>query len=164
VRAADDAEFSAFVAASAKRLLRLAYLLTGDRDAADDLLQGALERAYRRWPRLLRDGAPEAYVRRALINGATDRWRRRSRAAETPLADLDWSAADPGDDIVAHDAVIRAVRGLPAGQRAVLVLRYFEDLTEAQTASVLGCSIGTVKSQHARALSRLRALMPAGRP
>jgi RNA polymerase sigma-70 factor (sigma-E family) len=164
VRAADDAEFSAFVAASAKRLLRLAYLLTGDRDAADDLLQGVLERTYRRWPRLLREGAPEAYVRRALVNGATDRWRRRSRTAESPLDDLDWSVDDQGDGVVVHDAVIRAVRGLPLGQRAVLVLRYFEDMTEAQTASVLGCSIGTVKSQHARALSRLRALMPAGRP
>jgi RNA polymerase sigma-70 factor (sigma-E family) len=164
VRAAEDAEFTAFVAGSAKRLLRLAYLLTGDRHAADDLLQGALERTYRRWPRVYGDGAPEAYVRRALINGATDRWRRRGHTSESALGDVDVAQDDAGESIVTHDAIMRAVKRLPTGQRAVLVLRYFEDMTEAQTAAVLGCSVGSVKSQHARALAGLRAQMPAGRP
>jgi RNA polymerase sigma-70 factor (sigma-E family) len=169
VRAADDSDFTDFVAGSSRRLLGLAYLLTGDRYAAEDLLQGALERTYRHWPRLNRDGVPEAYVRRALVNAATDRWRRRKGVVEVELADEqrvaadDHLAADGTEASIARDALVRAVRELPTGQRAVLALRYFEGLTEAQTAAVMGCSIGTVKSQHAKALTRLRTLMPSGR-
>jgi RNA polymerase sigma-70 factor (sigma-E family) len=163
VRTADDADFTAFVAGSSRRLLGLAHLLTGDRYAAEDLLQGALERTYRSWPRINRDGAPESYVRRALVNASTDRWRRRRGVAEVGLGEARLAEADPSDLTASRDALMRAVRELPAGQRAVLVLRYFEGLTEAQTAAVMECSVGTVKSQHARALARLRTLMPSGR-
>lgn len=156
---ADDVEeFTAFVAGAGGRLLRLAYLLTGDRYAAEDVLQGALERTYRRWSRLRRADGIEAYVRRAIVNAATDRHRRRR---EEPLADTDLAAPRDPEDIERRDELIRAVMTLSVGQRSVLVLRYFEDLTEAQTADALGCSVGTVKSQNARALARLRDLLPS---
>jgi RNA polymerase sigma-70 factor (sigma-E family) len=163
MRAADDADFTAFVAGSSRRLLGLAYLLTGDVYAAEDLLQGALERTYRSWSRVNRDGVPEAYVRQALVNAATDRWRRRKGVVEVEHVDGRLSEPDGSEQTAARDALMRAVRELSAGQRAVLVLRYFEGLTETQTAAVMGCSIGTVKSQHARAMSRLRTLLPTGR-
>jgi RNA polymerase sigma-70 factor (sigma-E family) len=162
MRAADDADFTDFVAGSSRRLLGMAYLLTGDRHAAEDLLQGALERTYRRWSRLNHDGAPEAYVRRALVNASTDRWRRRNGVVEVDLAGISLAQDDKSEAIGARDAVMRAVRELPSGQRVVLVLRYFEGFTEVQTADLLGCSVGTVKSQHARALAQLRLLIPSG--
>lgn len=162
MRRDDDEDFTAFVAGSSHRLLRTAFLLTGDRGAAEDLLQVALERAYRRWPRVRGMASPEAYVRRALINAATDRWRHRHGVIEEAL-DLDRLVADDTDVVAARDEVFRAVRLLPVGQRAVLVLRYFDDLTEVETADVLGCTVGTVKSQHARAIARLRELLPAER-
>jgi RNA polymerase sigma-70 factor (sigma-E family) len=163
VRAADDADFTAFVAGSSRRLLGLAYLLTGDRYAAEDLLQGALERTYRGWHRINRDGVPEAYVRRALVNASTDRWRRRRGVVEVDIGQARLAEPDGSDLTVARDALMRAVHELPAGQRAVLVLRYFEGLTESQTAAVMDCTVGTVKSQHARAIARLRTLVPSGR-
>jgi RNA polymerase sigma-70 factor (sigma-E family) len=163
MRAVDDADFTEFVAASSRRLLGLAYLLTGDRGAAEDLLQGALERTYRHWSRLSHDGTPEAYVRRALVNASTDRWRRRKGVLEVELDPNELLQDDETDLVGNRDALLRAVRALPSGQRAILVLRYFEGLTEVQTADVVGCSVGTVKSQHARALAQLRVLMPTGR-
>jgi RNA polymerase sigma-70 factor (sigma-E family) len=163
MRASDDQDFTEFVAGSSRRLLALAYLLTGDRYAAEDLLQGALERTYQRWTRVSRDGSPHAYVRRALVNGATDRHRRRRGVVEVDLENATLSDDDRGDELAARDALLAVVRQLPAGQRAVLVLRYYEGLTETETAASLGCSIGTVKSQHARALARLRELMPSER-
>jgi RNA polymerase sigma-70 factor (sigma-E family) len=163
MRARDDADFTAFVAGSSRRLLGLAYLLTGDAHAAEDLLQGALERTYRRWPRLSRDGAPQAYVRRALVNGATDRWRRRRGVVEVDLTHVSLIETDRSSELADRDALMRVVHTLPSGQRAVLVLRYFEGLSEAQTAAVIGCSVGTVKSQHSRAIARLRTLIPSGR-
>ena len=166
MRSADVEDFSLFVAASSRRLLRSAYLLTGDLGAAEDLVQLALEKAYRRWPRIQRAEAPEAYVHRIMTNAATDGWRRSRRfkfvvldeARLLPELDVDL------ERLPTRDLLLAAVRQLPVGQRAVLVLRYFDDLTEAETARVLGCSVGTVKSQHARAMARLRALLPAGRP
>jgi RNA polymerase sigma-70 factor (sigma-E family) len=152
VRSADDADFTEFVAGSSRRLLGLAYLLTGDADAAASLLDGALERTYRRWPRLNRDGAPEAYVRRMLINATTAGWRRQKRVGR------------PGneDGAAPADALMNAVATLPARQRTALVLRYYEGFTDEQAAAVMGCSLGAFESQQARAIGRLRALRPEG--
>ena len=155
--------FEEYVAASSGRLFTLALLLTGHRRAeAEDLLQDSLERAYRRWDLIIRKGSPDAYVRQVMLNAAVDRWRRERRRREEPLVDAaDWAAADQVGDVADRDLLLRALAGLPPRQRAVLVLRYFEDLTEIQTAAVLGCSIGAAKSQASRALSRLREITPS---
>ena len=161
MRPVDEADFTAFVAASSRRLLRGAYLITGDLDEAQDLLQTALERAYRRWPSVRRCEVPEAYVRRIVVNLATDRWRVRRVKTVALEEDLLPGLEDQGvEGVAARSALLACVRQLPIRQRAVLVLRYFNDLTEAETARVLGCSVGTVKSQHARAMARLRELVP----
>ncbi|MEX5711487.1 SigE family RNA polymerase sigma factor [Parafrankia sp. FMc6] len=175
---ADDASFEHFVADCADRLLLSAVLLVGgDWAAGEDLLQGAFERTYRHWGQM-NDPKPEAYVRRALVNAATSRWRRlRARVSEVPLlvngkwtADpADSSAADPADRLAANEALIRALGALPSRQRAVLVLRYFDDLPEADVAAVLGCTVGTVRSQTSRGLAKLcnspqlRGFVPPGR-
>ena len=161
MRPVDEADFTAFVAGSSRRLLRGAYLITGDVDEAQDLLQAALERAYRRWPAVRRSEVPEAYVRRILVNLAMDRWR--VRRVKTVALDEDLLPALEDrevEGVPVRSALLACVRQLPVGQRAVLVLRYFNDLTEAETARVLGCSVGNVKSQHARAMARLRELVP----
>jgi RNA polymerase sigma-70 factor (sigma-E family) len=160
MRAADDADFGAFVAASARRLLRSAYLITGDLTEAEDLLQTALERAYPRWPSIRQKDAPEAYVRKILVTAAIDAGRRR-RFFSTPLTESQLPGVpDPAvEGLPGRAALLASMRTLPAGQRAVLVLRYFDDLTEAETARALGCTVGTVKSQHARAMARLRELV-----
>lgn len=155
----DRPAFDAFVASSSDRLLRTAYLLCGDRGHAEDLVQTALMRTARQWRRA-RD-FPEAYARRTVVNLAKDRWRQRGRRpVEAPL---DTDIAEPETDALGdRDALLRAAQRLPAGQRAVLVLRYFDDLSVEETAATLGCSAGTVKSQTARALGNLRAaLTPA---
>jgi RNA polymerase sigma-70 factor (sigma-E family) len=162
MRSPEDAEFAAFVAATSRRLLRTAYLIVGDRDGAEDLLQAALERAYRHWGAVQRRDSPEAYVRRILVNLATDTWRRSHRLRSVALDDSMLPATSDLDPVAGREALLACIRQLPVGQRAVLVLRYFDDLTEAQTAVVLGCSVGTVKSQHARAIARLRQLLPDG--
>jgi RNA polymerase sigma-70 factor (sigma-E family) len=164
--AEDEDDFTDFVAASSARLLRTAYLVTGDPQKAQDVLQTALERTYRRWGRVRRSELPEAYVRRMIVNAATDAWRA-GRGRATVVFDEAHSPPTPDaavDGLIARQALLASVRELPVGQRAVLVLRYFDDLTEAETARVLGCSVGTVKSQHARAIARLRQLLPDGRP
>jgi RNA polymerase sigma-70 factor (sigma-E family) len=145
--------FEAFVVARSPRLLRTAYLLTQDRGLAEDLLQTALARAWRSWGRI--ETSPEAYVRATLANTYASWWRRRWNG-ELPSADLpDHPAPDPGDQPAAHE-LRDALRRLPKRQRAVVVLRYFEDQTEAETARILGCSVGTVKSQASKALAKLR--------
>lgn len=161
MRAADDADFSTFVAASSRRLLRMAYLLTGEFAEAEDVLQVALERAYVRWPAIRRKDVPEAYVRKMIVTAAIDEGRRR-RLRSAPLDETQLPGTpDPAvEGLAGRTALMRCVRELPPRQRAVLVLRYFDDLTEADTAKALGCTVGTVKSQHSRAMARLRALMP----
>jgi RNA polymerase sigma-70 factor (sigma-E family) len=157
--------FDEFVAAAATRLLTLAMLLSGGHRAeAEDLLQDVLERAYRRWPRIGHCRCPEPYVRKMLVNAAVDRGRRLRRRPEEPLTlDLaDPLASDQAGQAADRDLLLRALAGLGPRQRTVLVLRYFEDLSEAQIAAMLGCSVGTVKSQASRALARLREL--AGAP
>lgn len=153
---ADQQAFEIFVQRSSDRLLRTAYLLTGDRGHAEDLVQTALLRTARRWPTARRD--PAAYARRVVVNLAKDRWRDlHRRPGEAPL-EVD-VAVPVTDGVADRDQLLRAARALPSGQRAVLVLRYFDDLSVADTAAALGCSEGTVKSQTARALDRLRSAL-----
>lgn len=160
MRPADDADFTSFVAASSRRLLRSAYLMTGDFAEAEDLLQLAFERAYRRWPIIRRKDVPEAYVRKMVVTATIDAGRRR-KLRSAPLDEEQLPGAyDPAiEGLAGRTALLSCVRQLPVGQRAVLVLRYFDDLTEAETARALGCTVGTVKSQHARAMARLRELV-----
>jgi RNA polymerase sigma-70 factor (sigma-E family) len=150
-------EFEDFVRGRSTALLRTAYLLVGDRGHAEDLLQEVLERAARRWDRI--HVSPEAYVRKALVNAAMNR-RRRLRVHEAALDDHDLAIADLTDRVDLRHALLQGLGQLPARQRAVLVCRYFDDLTEAQTAAVMGISIGTVKSTASRALDRLCGLVP----
>lgn len=161
-----DSSFDAFVAARSGALLRTAYLLAGDRQHAEDLLQTALLRALRRWSRV-RD-APDAYVRKVLVNLSRDWIRnRRRRPREVPAPPDPESLGGHERDVdgvmdhqvVVHQVVVQALAQLPRQQRAVVVLRYFEDLSVDQTAELLGCSAGTVKSHTSRALSRLRDLL-----
>jgi RNA polymerase sigma-70 factor (sigma-E family) len=155
----EDVSFDDFVVASSARLFTMARLLTGGHRAeAEDLLQGAYERAYRRWGRISRRDDPERYVRQMLVNASVDRWRWLRRHPEIPLviSRADPGTADTAAAVADRDLLLRALAALPPRQRAVLVLRYFEDLSEAQTAMMLGCSVGTVKSQTARGLARLR--------
>lgn len=152
--------FEEFVQARSGSLLRTALLLTGqNRAEAEDLLQLALERAYRRWPRVAGTGEPERYVRRILANASADRWRRIGRRPEQPLpaAAAGPAVPDRSAELADRDYLLRALAALPPRQRAVLVLRYFDDLPDAEIATALGCTIGTVKSHAARALARLRA-------
>ena len=163
--------FEDFVRARSDSLLRTALLLTGQRRAeAEDLLQLALERAYRHWPKICGSEGPERYVRRILASASTDRWRRLARRPEHAMpAGGGPVVPDRTGEIADRDYLLRALAALPPRQRAVLVLRYFDDLSEVETADMLGCSLGTVKSQAARGLARLRAAagpvpaMPTGR-
>jgi RNA polymerase sigma-70 factor (sigma-E family) len=152
-----------FLASRGTTLLRTAVLLAGSREAGEDLLQLALERALRRWHRL--DGDPDAYLRRTLYHLAIDRWRWRMRHPETDLTiDVVAGGRDPAAQVDLRDALVQALATLPARQRAVLVLRYFEELSEAEIADALGCSAGAVKSAAARGLQRLRVIAVSWEP
>jgi RNA polymerase sigma-70 factor (sigma-E family) len=164
VRADDERAFEEFVARTANRQLLNAVLLTGgDWAAAEDLVQGAFERIYLRWDKI-GDGREDAYLRRAVVNGATSRWRRlRARVSEVPLVvDGEWTTdvaatgPDHADRMTQRDSLVSALRALPPRQRAVVVLRYIDDLAEADVAAALGCSLGSVRSQASRGLARLR--------
>jgi RNA polymerase sigma-70 factor (sigma-E family) len=149
--------FREFVAARSPALLRSAWLLTGDEALAQDLVQTALARVWPRWSRLAEPSRAEAYVRRVIVTTYANWWRRRWRA-EQPTAEVPDRSRDLDEYAAAetrHDLAV-ALAALTPRQRAVVVLRYFEDLTEAQTADVLGCSVGTVKSQTHKALAKLR--------
>jgi RNA polymerase sigma-70 factor (sigma-E family) len=151
--------FAEFMAARWAPLYRTAYLLTGGPHEAEELLQSALAKTCQRWESLRDKGAADAYVRRAMTHELTSRWRRPRREVttdEVPDRGHDGGLALRAD----HLALWAEVRRLPPRMRATVVLRYFEDLTEAQTAQELGCSIGSVKSQTHHALRRLRAALP----
>jgi len=148
--------FEEFVSARGQALQRFGYLLTSDWATAEDLVQTAFSRAYGRWSRIESD-APEAYVRKIMANTWSSWWRRRWRS-EVPAATVpDLAGGDPYQDVDRRHAVMTALAGLPGRQRLVLVLRYHEDLSEQQVAELLGISVGTVKSQAAKALAKLRA-------
>lgn len=148
--------FVSFVAARHTALLRFAVLLSADAHAGEDLLQSVLAKAYVAWPRIRDPHAAEAYVRRALVRTATSWWRSAWVRRESPRAVLPERAEPAGERVVEASVLAPHLAALPAGQRAVLVLRYYEDLSEAETAKLLGCSVGTVKSQAHRALGTLR--------
>lgn len=160
---ADGKDSSAFVEFATARhgaLYRYAYLLAGDRGLADDLVQEALTKTYVAWRKLRDPANAEAYTRKAITNVAITWWRRKAWHAERPRDDV------PEQPSVAEDSTARLwlweeLRRLPPRQRAAVVLRYYEDLTEAQTAEILDCSIGTVKSQVSAALKKLRARLGA---
>jgi RNA polymerase sigma-70 factor (sigma-E family) len=151
------AELEEFLAERADHLLRTAVLLAGGREAGEDLLQTAVERLLQRWSRF--DGDPEGYLRRTLCNLAIDgkrragRWRQKER-----LLRADVRQVDPAGDVDLRDALVRLLLRLPARQRAALVLRYWEQLTDAEAAAVLGCAEGTVRSAVSRGLTRMREL------
>jgi RNA polymerase sigma-70 factor (sigma-E family) len=150
-------EFAEFVAARSGALIRVAYVLTGDQHAAEDLLQTALTKAAARWGRI--HTSPDAYVRQVMYREQVSGWRR-ARDRETTMADLpDQAAAAAETSAETRLSLQQALRALPAGKRAVLVLRYFEDLPETQVAGILGCSVGTVRSQTYKALTQLRAAL-----
>ena len=157
------ADFDNFVAAHVDDLLRTAYLIVWDEGEAEDLVQECLLKVARRWPRVHRMEQPQAYARRILVNLALDGARRRAqrrRELEAGDATSLW-AVDPLQALETRAELLQALAQLHERQRAVLVLRYFNDLTEAQVADVLGCSPGTVKSSASRGLARLReALQP----
>jgi RNA polymerase sigma-70 factor (sigma-E family) len=158
-RASDD--FDDFVAANVDDLLRTAYLIVWDEPEAEDLVQECLLRVARRWPRVRSMDQPRAYARRILINLATDgaRGRARRRVELDPRPDGGAErSVDPLAALETHAELVEALGRLPPRQRAVLVLRYFHDLTEVQAAEVLGCPPGTVKSNASRGLARLREI------
>jgi RNA polymerase sigma-70 factor (sigma-E family) len=155
----DEAEFEAFAARDSGRLLGFALLLAGDWQDAEDLVQMALLRSAGRWPTARQH--PEAYTRTVLVNLARDRWRvRRRRHPETLTGDMAQltpaAAGDTAAAVLDRQFLLRACRLLPVQQRAVLVLRFWEDRSVEETAAVLGCTAGTVKSHTHRALARLR--------
>lgn len=151
-----DAAFRQFVLDQRRSLLRTAYLLTGDHGHAEDLVQLALLKTHRHWARVSGRGDPTAYVRRVLVTSHTS-WRRRLSSTEQVLETMPDRPADPHEE--RDEEMIRALRALPPRMRAVVVLRFYEDRSEAQTAELLGCSVGTVKTQSSRAMTRLRELL-----
>jgi len=158
----DESDFRDFVTASWPRLVRTALVLAGNQQAAEDLAQQALVITHRKWTTIRNTEAPYAYTRAVMVN-LQNSWWRRHRVTEltyavVPEIGSGTSAIDQIDD---RDAVCRALLALPARMRAVLVLRYLEGLTEAETAQTLDCSVGSVKSQTSRGLDRLRSVLDA---
>lgn len=155
----DPTVFAEFVAARSASLYRTAYLMVGEHALAQDLLQEALTKTYVAWPRLREVGNAEAYTRRAITNTAISWFRRKSwheRPTDTvpDRADLEGRSRD--DELGTRDWLWRELQQLPPRQRAALVLRFYEDLSEAGTAEAMGCAVGTVKSQVSQGLKRLR--------
>src|SRR5581483_10414403 len=148
-----EEDFTAFVRERGLVLLRFATAVTGDRDQAEDVLQGALERAYGRWERISRAGDPEWYIRKIIVNGVRDGWRHRQRRPEVLglLPGQGEGTYLPFDEFVTRDVVRGALAALPQRQRVVLLLRYWQGMTESETAELMGVSVGTVKSQAHRA-------------
>ena len=152
--------FDTYVHARSGALLRLAFLLTGDAHLAEDLVQTALVKVMGRWEQVTAGGDPHAYVRKVLLHTALG-WRRRRWHGERPSDPLPDMGGSPDQTAVidSRERLRRALLQLPARQRAAVVLRHYEDLSEQDVARELGCSVGTVKSQTARGLDRLRSLM-----
>jgi len=156
----DPADFAEFAAARAQALHRAAYLMVGDAQLAQDLVQEALTKTYVAWPRLRDPSKAEAYCRKAITTTAISWFRRRGWNNERPTERLpDAGTGSATDAFVERAAVWSALTALPPRQRAAVVLRFYEDLTEAQTAEAMGCAVGTVKSQVSAALSTLRDLL-----
>jgi RNA polymerase sigma-70 factor (sigma-E family) len=156
-------DFRVFVQGIAASLHRTAYLLCGDWYLADDLVQEALAKAYSHWRKVQKADNPSAYVRRILINESRRNWRRNRNLTVRPDSDLaDIAVADMSDGVVNRAELLHALQSLPARQRATVVLRFLEGLSERETAAALGCSEGTVKSQTSRALIKLKSVLNRG--
>jgi len=154
--AAEDLAFREYVTSRSGSLLRMAYLLTRNRADAEDLVQAALAKTFQAWDRIEDRGAVDGYVRRAMVNTHISWWRRR-RVEEYPTDEIpDQPVVDHAGDSEMQDALRRAVERLPQRMRAAVVLRYYEDMSEAEIADVLGVSLGTVKSTVSRAVAKLR--------
>lgn len=158
-----DDEFRDFVITHTPALFRTAFMLTGDRGHAEDLVQTALMKTSRRWTQIVDREARYAYVRRVMVNTQTS-WLRRRRVVENFVDVVPESGTQRDDFQATEGATLPALAQLPGGMRAVLVLRFYEDLSEAETAKLLGCSVGTVKSQTSRGLDRLRTYFADERP
>jgi RNA polymerase sigma-70 factor (sigma-E family) len=157
---AHEEQFREFAVASRPGLVRTAFLLCGDADEAHDLTQITLMRVHRRWASIRRTDDPTVYARRVLVNLTASWWRRRLRVRLEPLDPYDAPAGgDAIEQVHQRDELWRAVHTLPPRTRAVLVLRYFEDMSEADAARTLDCSVGSVKSQASRGLASLRQLL-----
>ena len=153
----DDADFREYVAARGRALLRTAYMLTGNLADAEDLVQSALAKTYQAWNRIEDRAALDGYVRRAMVNTHISWWRRR-RVEEYPTDEIpDQPVADSSLDSDLHDMLMRAIDRLPQRMRAAVLLRFYEDMSEAEVAGMLGISQGTVKSTVSRAVAKLRA-------
>ena len=156
-----DEEFGAFARNCATPLHQSAYFLCGDWHLAHDLVQDTLVKAYQHWSRVRRADSPDSYVRAILLNEARSRWRRRERTV--PVARFpdgrEPVTPDQTDEITSRAALLQALLALPLRQRATVILRYVEGMSERETAAALGCSEGTVKSQSARALGTLRTFL-----
>jgi RNA polymerase sigma-70 factor (sigma-E family) len=151
-------EFEDFVRERATALLRMAVVLTGDVTAGEDLLQAVLEKVYARWSAGHPPDNPDAYTRRAMVHSARRLWKRRANDREFLVSEPPETAlGDAGGGDLLRVAVLHVLATLPLRQRAVIALRYLEDRTEAETATILGCSVGSVKTHAHRALRRLRA-------
>ncbi len=151
------ADFSDFARSRWPWLVRFAYGITGDRGLAEDLAQTALANAYASWSRVSGADDPDAYLRRIVLNAHRGRFRKRRVSEQLSQRPPDVSVADPAGQRGERAVIVAALRALPPRQREVLVLRFWADLTEAQVAAALGCTVGTVKSQAARALAKLRS-------
>lgn len=159
----DSAAFAEFAAARSAALFRAAYLMVGDHAMAEDLLQEALTKTYVAWPKLRDVNNAEAYTRKAITTTAISWWRRKSWQNEKPRGDVpERPYAEHSEDIAQRDWLWNELQALPPRQRAAIVLRFYEDLTEAQTADAMGVSVGTVKSQVSDGLKKLRARLGPG--
>jgi RNA polymerase sigma-70 factor (sigma-E family) len=160
-RARRDADFTSWVTENQRHLLGFAVLVAGDRPTAEDVLQAALARAYLRWGRLSgEDQHPLGYVRRSIVNENASLWRRSWKRRERATADVP-ETADAGPEV--PDTTWRLVQALPRQQRAAVALRFYADLTVAETASVMGCSEGAVKTHTSRAIAKLKNALTAER-
>ncbi len=165
----DEQAFVAWATERLAPLVRFGFALTHDEGAAEDLVQTALVRTLLAWPRVQKRDDPEGYVRRVMVNEQVSAWRKQRRRPEVRVVRADTGQrVESGEAaLVERDRVWRELVNLPPRQRAVLVLRFYEDRSERETAAVLGCSVGTVKSQTSKALAKLRAgelLEREGRP
>src|SRR3954469_8328862 len=155
-----ERDFVEYVEARQQALVRFAYLLTSDHHTAEDLVQTALAKTYITWDRLRDRGAVDSYVRRIIVNENTSMWRRAWKRRER-TSDVLPDRGTVDADVETRDAVWGVVQSLPPRQRAAVVLRYYEDLSEADTAAALGCSVGNVKSQASRGLAAMRSAVTA---
>ncbi len=159
-----DAEFAAYMQARQASLLRTAYLLTGDRHSAEDLVQTSLAKLYLAWDKVHDRGSIDGYVRRIMVNENNSLWRRGWKKREFASETMPERQVVDQNDEGAHGALWDLVQTLPKKARAVVVLHYYEELSEAETAEILGISVGTVKSQASRALATLRERAPQLHP